>query len=256
MSENPRKFNSETYKDYQKVRERESFEEPRPWNIIEVVRNSLPGSESQLLDAGCGEALKLIELIEKNPDLSVTGFDITRELLLRAKSNKKSAGVDQVGLAQSDIEYVFPFPEESFDTVTFMLSRHNAPETFRVLKPGGIVILERVGEQDKREIKDLFGNGVDGKPRGYLNEIPPGGLSDIYNQDFEKAGFSDVQVEEGFWRTWVPKQKFISLLENTPFILDFDIEKDGTIVNEIERKFGSPQGISFIQHRILLVATK
>ncbi|WP_097002491.1 class I SAM-dependent methyltransferase [Lacrimispora amygdalina] len=52
-----------------------------------LLPSFLPASCSNLLDLGCGTGLELKQIFKRFPDLSVTGIDLTREMLDKLKCN-------------------------------------------------------------------------------------------------------------------------------------------------------------------------
>ena len=247
-------FDTKVYEGYSQVRPIAKIEEERPWNFLEIVQRYIPEG-ARFLDAGCGNTFKLEELAGSGtPVARFTGFDINQKLLREAQ-NKSLTSHLNLDLLRADINSPFPFPDQSFDVVTFMLARHNAAEAYRVLKPGGIVIMERVGEGEKREVKVLFGSDKEG-PRGYLSEKEEGSLLAEYLGDFKAAGFSILEALSGKWATWVDKKGLLTLLQNTPFVRKFDPAKDAAAVDEAERLFTTEKGIALTQHRLAIVALK
>ena len=253
-----REFPSAIYSpNYYLIHKKNEIQEPRPWNVLNLVRSYMPNGAS-VLDAGCGNAKQFEDLKENllEPIKQFTGFDINRTLLEQASTKAKGVNVN---LVQADIlpaSGAFPFANESFDMITFILSKHNAGEAYRILRPNGVVIMERVGEMDKRNIKLMFGNDEQGEQRGYMSEYHPGDLAKIYKADFIKSGFGEVDCIQATWKTWVTRSGLIALFENTPFVNKFDRKKDRKTLDEVVEKYKKSNGIEFIQHRILIVAKK
>src|SRR3972149_6222123 len=217
-------FDPKVYEGYSQVRPIAKIEEERPWNFLEIVQRYVPQG-ARFLDAGCGNTFKLEELAGLGAPVDrFTGLDINQKHLREALSKSVNSHLN-LDLLRADINSPFPFASETFDVVTFMLARHNADEAYRVLKPGGIVIMERVGEGDKRGGKALFGDDGDG-PRGYLSGKEEGSLLSEYINDFKAAGFSILEALSGKWATWVDKKGLLTLLQNTPFVRKFDPAKD------------------------------
>ncbi|OGM24996.1 hypothetical protein A3D00_03790 [Candidatus Woesebacteria bacterium RIFCSPHIGHO2_02_FULL_38_9] len=238
------------------------YEGQRPWNFLNVLKANIPPG-SKILDCGCGpiSTPKLQAIAPQAARIVAFDSSYKKRILESARANlAKQDIVDKTDLLYADIspaEGGFPFRDETFDAVTFMLAPHNALETYRVLRPGGVVILERVGEKDKRNIKAEFGMGIDRKPRGYLMEHQPGDLSRIYEEDFRNAGFSDVQVTDGLWDTFYTSEGLLKIIQGARTVRDFDSVKDTEILRTIQEKFGDAEkAIHTFQHRILLIARK
>ena len=105
----------------------------------------------KLLDLATGTADVAISLVEKRPNIqSVIGLDMAAEMLKvgQAKIEKKGLS-SKITLQEGDAQKL-PFTDNSFDCETIAFGIRNIPELrlimmemFRVLKPGGrVVILE------------------------------------------------------------------------------------------------------------------
>jgi SAM-dependent methyltransferase len=111
------------------------------WDVGAHVTSRVDvGRGDEVLDVACGTGNAAIAAA--NRGASVTGLDLTPELLDRARANARDVGVD-VRWAEGDAE-ALPFDDESFDVVlsTFgcmFAPRHEvvARELARVLRPGG-----------------------------------------------------------------------------------------------------------------------
>lgn len=217
------------------------IQDPRPWNITEEIKKRLSKNEL-LVDVGCGTAKKIIPL--KNYAKKIIGLDINNKLLKIARVNIKSAKTKNITLIHGDYRCL-PFPKASIDMLTFMLAPDDANEAFRVLKPGGYVVIERTGERDKKNIKNYFGLDSKGKPRGYRSDMPVNGVSKAYKKIYNDAGFTKVDCVNGFWRTFYSINGLKMLLETTPLISNYNENKDrvsfNKVVKELKRKKGLKQ---------------
>ena len=98
-----------------------------------------------LLDIGTGTG-RMLRLLGVSATTAV-GVDISREMLVLARSNLHAAGLDHLSVRQGNM-YQLRFGDESFDTVTIdqVLYRADQPvevlrEAARVLRPGGRLLL-------------------------------------------------------------------------------------------------------------------
>jgi SAM-dependent methyltransferase len=96
----------------------------------------------RVLDVACGTGVVAITAARRAA--TVTGLDLTPELLEAARENARLAAVD-IDWHEGDAE-MLPFPAESFDVVISQFGHMFAPrpavavdEMLRVLKPGGTV---------------------------------------------------------------------------------------------------------------------
>jgi arsenite methyltransferase len=119
-------------------------------------------------DLGCGAGTdSLVAAQMVGPEGSVTGIDMTPEMLAKARAAAGELGVTNVELVEGEIEKL-PFPDESLDVVISNGVIDLVPdkdavfgEIRRVLKPGGriqiadVTIQNPVSEEGRRNI-DLW----------------------------------------------------------------------------------------------------
>jgi arsenite methyltransferase len=125
-----------------------------------------PGA--RVLDVGSGAGTdSLVAAQMVGPTGSVTGIDMTPEMLAKSRANAAAMGLDNVMFIEADAERL-PFDDHSFDVVISngvidLIPDKDAvfSEIFRVLVPGGriqiadITIQRPVSEEGKRNI-DLW----------------------------------------------------------------------------------------------------
>jgi arsenite methyltransferase len=121
-----------------------------------------------VLDLGCGAGTDTLVAAQMvGPTGRVTGIDMTREMLSRARAAAAAMGATNAVFVEGDVEQL-PFPAESFDVaisngVIDLIPDKDAvfAEIFRVLRPGGrlqiadVTIQEPVSEAGRRDI-DLW----------------------------------------------------------------------------------------------------
>lgn len=99
---------------------------------------------TSILDAGCGPGWLALRLAASYPNSSITGIDISPEMVALAKSHAEEAGLgDRVRFQVADVGSL-PFGDGEFDLVVSTLSLHHWPdhhagirEIHRVLQPAG-----------------------------------------------------------------------------------------------------------------------
>jgi ubiquinone/menaquinone biosynthesis C-methylase UbiE len=101
-----------------------------------------------LLDIGTGPAQLLLKLHQREPNLRFIGIDSSPAMVIKAKQNIASAGLDKVIEIKDGNAQSIPFPDEHFDIVVSTASMHHwkqptvgLNETYRVLKNGGFALI-------------------------------------------------------------------------------------------------------------------
>jgi SAM-dependent methyltransferase len=110
----------------------------------QVVRFSGIAAGETVLDVGTGTGVLAITAAQRGA--TVTGLDLTPELLLQARENAAIARLPGIVWTQGDAEDL-PYPDASFDVVVSQFGHMFAPcpdvvvaQMRRVLKPGGRVV--------------------------------------------------------------------------------------------------------------------
>jgi arsenite methyltransferase len=126
----------------------------------------VPGERVLDLGSGAGtDSLVAVQMV--GPGGSVTGLDMTPEMLAKARAAAEELGVGNVEFVEADAESL-PFPDASFDVVISngvidLIPDKDAvfAELHRVLEPGGriqladVTIQKPVSEEGRRNI-DLW----------------------------------------------------------------------------------------------------
>ena len=98
--------------------------------------------DAALLDVGTGPGVLLMEIAERRHDLTLTGVDLSPDMVSAAVRNLRPFA----GRATARVCDVtdLPFPDRSFDMIVSSISLHHwdhpeeaVPELARVLRPGG-----------------------------------------------------------------------------------------------------------------------
>ncbi len=115
---------------------------------VEVAEQLYKDSYERVLEIGCGPANTLKFIHQVYPEAELVGIDVSPSLLQVGHDNMERAGIP-VDLKQRDNRDTGE-PDESFDAVLSFAVHHEAPfqanvdmfkEAFRVLKPGGDIVI-------------------------------------------------------------------------------------------------------------------
>ena len=227
------------------------IEEPRPWSIQkEIARYCQPHYHA--LDVGCGTLFKWEQL--KNRVNTLTGLDRNPNMRKNAETNLRKWRDSSIRLVHGDAHFL-PFAANSFDLVTAIMAPcADEQEIFRVLKPGGVFIMETSTEMDQRNIKEAFGKDELGW-RGYNCDLPPGEIIRQRTENSEKW-FGNCAIRHARWRTWYSKERLSFFLQQVPIIRDYGKHGDDAIIAQMIQRADPEKGYATWQDRILLTAQK
>jgi SAM-dependent methyltransferase len=204
-----------------------------------------------VIDIGCGTSEFMLEMAVKAR--RVAGIDFSERALEKSRRNLELRKLENVEfkLARADD---LPFDSATFDLA---ISRRGpaidtidtAKEIYRVLKKGGYLMVQEIGERDKQNWAEIFGG------RGQMHDVPS--ASAEFRKRLEVVGFNNIRVDEfeanEFFATI---QDVLIRMENSPIVPDFNRERDKHHLEEVEQQFKTPKGIVTNTHRVLLSATK
>jgi ubiquinone/menaquinone biosynthesis C-methylase UbiE len=118
--------------------------------VVQWVRKHLPDFKpTRILDIGATLGQNMIPIAQAFPDAEVVALDVGGPMLRYGLARAKSMGVENVRFVQADASDLSRYPDESFDWVQTTMFLHELSyasmraifrESFRVLKPGGIVL--------------------------------------------------------------------------------------------------------------------
>lgn len=116
--------------------------------VTRFVRAAGGADQVRLLDVACGTGRTLHQLAQAHPTLRLYGVDLSPSYVRLAR--KRLAHVAEVALAVENAE-ALPFADATFDVATSVYLFHELPratrrnvarELFRVVRPGGLIVLE------------------------------------------------------------------------------------------------------------------
>jgi ubiquinone/menaquinone biosynthesis C-methylase UbiE len=152
----------------------------------------------RLLDVACGTGRTLHQIARTHGKLRLHGADLSPAYIRHAR--KRLADVDEVTLAVENAE-ALPWADATFDVVTSVYLFHELPrrarrnvvrELMRVVKPGGLVVIEDSAQpSESPELESVL--------RGFPAEFHEPYYADYLEDDLAAllgdAGFVDITVE-------------------------------------------------------------
>lgn len=146
----------------------------------------------RLLDVACGTGRTLAQIHPAHPELKLYGLDLSPYYVQEARETLDD--VRDVSLVAENAEEM-PFCDDLFDVVTCVYLFHELPrnarrrvvrEMFRVLKPGGLVVIEDSGQP--AESADIL----------FFLERFPEDFHEPFYKDYLKDDLAELLSEVGF----------------------------------------------------------
>lgn len=125
--------------------------------ITTILATNQVGSGAHVLDAGCGTGNYSLALAQAG--FRVTGIDYAAGMLARARAKATSTLAPTLSFQQMSLDKPLVFPDSSFDhiiNISVLQSVANPAftlgELWRVLKPGGLLVLLHVPKPKSHEM--------------------------------------------------------------------------------------------------------
>jgi len=230
--------------DFSKVR---SISEGVKWDFYDEVSQNCEKSDI-LLDIGTGGGEALLSIAEAA--LLVVGIDISDDMVAAATANAATSRNSNVRFMQMDSD-ILEFPDGFFDIVSSRQAPIRVSEVARVLADGGVFLTQQVSEEDKRNIKQVFG-------RGQSYGIKDGMLQRKYVSELHEAGFREVQAfEYDATEYYQSYEDIIFLLKHTPIVPNFgESDNDFVLLEKFMKAYQSEKGIMTNSKRFMIIARK
>ncbi len=203
-----------------------------------------------VLDLGCGSGELANQLAHRCQ--KIIGIDTDARYIKTAKQDKKNKKLTNIFFKISDAQKL-PFNKNTFDLIYSSRGPLSASAKFlreasRVLKTGGFLIEETIGETDKKELKKIFKRGQNFPYKDKKLVLV-------------KRLLSKFKIKLIYSKNFIYYQRFPSLaliiriLERAPIIPNFDRCKDQSSVSKI-KSLDKGRGLILSAHRLWWVGQK
>lgn len=224
----------------------EVFPGGEPEDVFDQVVTGLGSAAGQLLDAGCADGRNLLRVAPSFEH--VLGIDLAPEMLDSAERHRSAAGAENVEFALRDAAAT-GLPGSHFDVVTSRRGPLHVDEFKRVLKPGGSLVYLGIGEQDARELKEVFGRG---QLYRRWQGVP---VAQEVQRQLETAGFAILRNEYFTYQEFFHSPaEFDVFLQLVPIFEDYDSVADGEPFDRYVAGASSERGVRLDRHWFLLHA--
>lgn len=179
------------------------------------VFSDIPAQQTRILDVACGTGRTLRMIRAAFAKAKLFGTDLSPAYLRKANQLLSEIPGELPQLLQANGESL-PYLDNYFHGVTSVFLFHELPpsarqavieESFRVLQPGGtFVICDSMQETDSPDFKVMMDNFPALFHEPYYRHY----TTDNLEQRLEKAGFTDIKIENHFVsKYWVAKKPLV-----------------------------------------------
>ncbi|MCD9023581.1 class I SAM-dependent methyltransferase [Cohnella silvisoli] len=201
-----------------------------------------------LLDIGTGGGEALLSIA--GSALLLVGIDDSVGMIQTANANLYKSKKSNVRFLQMNADKI-DFPENFFSIVSNRHCPFNTNEAARVLEQNGFFLTQQVSEDDKFNIKQVFG-------RGQSSGLRDGTLKNKFISELNESGFSDIQSFEfdakEYYKTY---EDLVFLLKHTPIIPNFGkSDDDFALLDKFIEENRTSKGIMTNSKRFMIIARK
>jgi ubiquinone/menaquinone biosynthesis C-methylase UbiE len=166
--------------------------------LTQLFRAEGGAKGKRVLDVACGTGRTLSLIAETHPDAKLYGLDLSPYYVQEAR--RTLADVSDVSLVADNAEHM-PFSSELFDAVTCVYLFHELPknarrrvmaEMYRVLRPGGVLVIEDSGQYAESSEIQVF---LDRFPEDFHEPFFRDYLKDDLAPALEESGFIVEKVD-------------------------------------------------------------
>jgi ubiquinone/menaquinone biosynthesis C-methylase UbiE len=207
-----------------------------------------------VLDVGCGDG-NWLRIVAAPRAARTVGLDYGIARLKLACDAQRAEAVAGLTYAWSDARHL-PFRDDAFSVLISRRGPLTASDAYmregcRVLRAGGLLFEIGIGEQNAREVYEVFG-------RGQMFGEPERGPRIERLQAFLRThGCTPLLAESLTTRMRVPgREGLVFMLETTPMVEDFDLARDAQHVDEVVRRYEVDGTVSLKMHRVIVIARK
>jgi ubiquinone/menaquinone biosynthesis C-methylase UbiE len=169
--------------------------------VTRFLREEGGAKGKRLLDVACGTGRTLAQIAEAQPELKLYGLDLSPYYVQQARETLEH--VHDVSLVAENAEKM-PFADGVFDVVTSVYLFHELPknarrrvlaEMHRVLRPGGLLVIEDSGQYAESSEISLF---LERFPEDFHEPFFNDYLGDDLKAALEETGFEVREVDPIF----------------------------------------------------------
>ena len=218
-----------------------------PEEVFKTQLFNVAAKTKKALDVGCADGRFALEMAPNFEE--IVAIDTSGGMLSVAKKFQEESSITNVSFEKVDF-FHNDISSDSFDVIYSRRGPADYPEFHRLLKPSGIYVGIRIGNQDTRELKEAFGRGQDYDKMDIS-------VFEKDSQELKDAGFELTFAREYSYNVYYKSIADLSkALESVPIFEDYDLVKDMGNLEKYVAAHTAPKGILLSRHRVVLVARK
>lgn len=187
------------------------------WDMFEILKENA-NEDSRILDLGTGGGEKVLKCFPTNVK-EIIATDFSSAMIETANNNLKKSDRKNISFRIMD-NLKIDLPDNYFDIVVTRNTVTDPKQIYRVLKPGGFLIIHGVDMFDCHELKRIYGQGQ------ALNDTKPISITDY--EAVLDAGFVDVELVPLHEREYFKNRELLkSFLLKVPILDECSEEIEG-----------------------------